>query len=271
MAQSLIPFSGGNLRLIETSDYRFIEALFSDPEVRKYYVLREDHAQNLYSFTVFMTQAISNGTGINYIIEDNTGKEVGLISSELIRFQGEIMWNIGYAVLPAYRRMGYASKALTCFTDFLLNNSPIQWASLDISETNTASEKVAAKCGFQKPAGGPNVGYIDPKNFLDIGFHFKWLKQQSGRIAIFNQAMQYARAKDYSTAIDYYRKALSEPYDNGTPYTDAQIYSNIGMCYSSIGQYKTAYDCLMRAKRMGLTNASIEKELLWLKNNVGLG
>ena len=28
--------------------------------------------------------------------------------------------------------------------------------------------------------------------------------------------------------------------------------------------------CLKKAQAMGLTNASIERELLWLRNNVGL-
>lgn len=270
MAQAVIPFVGGSLRLVETSDYRFIVNLFSASDVKKYYVLRDDHAQDLYSFTVFMAQAMDRGTGINYIIENNMGVSVGLISSELIRTGGQIMWNIGYAVLPSYRNQGYASKALTVLTNYLTNNFSIQLVSLDICESNKDSERVAIKCGFKKPTDGPRMAYFDPER-IELGPRYKWFKQPSGRIAIFNQAMQYARNKDYVTAIEYYKKAMAEPYVAGTPHTDAQIYSNMGMCYSSIRQYRTAYDCLITAKRMGLTNPSIEKELLWLKNNVGLG
>jgi hypothetical protein len=42
------------------------------------------------------------------------------------------------------------------------------------------------------------------------------------------------------------------------------------MSYSSLGQYNEAFRCLKKAQALGLNNPSIERELLWLKNNVGL-
>jgi tetratricopeptide (TPR) repeat protein len=76
--------------------------------------------------------------------------------------------------------------------------------------------------------------------------------------------------KDYRSAISFFQKALKEEYQPGTPFTDAQIYSNMGMAYSSIRLYQEAFNCLKKAQAMGLTNPSIERELLWLRNNVGL-
>lgn len=55
-----------------------------------------------------------------------------------------------------------------------------------------------------------------------------------------------------------------------TPYTDAQIYSNMGMALSSMRLYNDAFYALKKAQSLGLNNPSIEKELNWLKNNIGL-
>lgn len=86
----------------------------------------------------------------------------------------------------------------------------------------------------------------------------------------FNQAVHYYRQKNYIGAINAFQQALNEPYQPGTPYTDAQIYSNMGMALSSVGQYREAFNALKKAQQLGLNNPSIEKELLWLHNNKGL-
>lgn len=268
MDHTIINLNGCQLRAVTLNDYPFVQSLFDVQDIKKYYVLRDDHASNIRAFVQYMVAANQQNAALDYMITNEYGSNVGIITAELIRHNGEIIWNLGYAVHPTYRHQGYAGRALSGLSNYLQNSFSVK-ISLDISNDNKASEAVAKKCGFAKQSNGPKVGYFD-FNHQDVGMRFKWFKQSSGRIAFFNQAMQYARTKDYNTAIQYYKKALDEPYVLGTPHTDAQIYSNMGMCYSSVRQYQTAYDCLMRAKRMGLTNASIEKELLWLRDNAGL-
>ena len=181
------------------------------------------------------------------------------------------MWSLAYAIAPQYRNRGYASSALNGLTNYLLNTFSIQKASLDISEMNTASQRVAQKCNYQIPTQPrERVGYFDPEH-MELGMRLKWFRSRSGkRIEYFNLAANAFRMRDYQTAIQYYKNALNEDYQPGTPFTDAQIYSNMGMAYSSIRQYHEAFNCLKRAQAMGLTNASIERELQWLRNNVGL-
>lgn len=116
----------------------------------------------------------------------------------------------------------------------------------------------------------PRAGYIDEQH-PEVGMRFRWFKQLAGQRTIyFNQAVHCYRQKNYVGAINAFRQALNEPYQPDTPYTDAQIYSNMGMALSSVGQYHEAFNALKKAQQLGLNNPSIEKELLWLRNNQGL-
>ena len=270
---SRINLNKGYLQLVTYSDSQFIHILFSDKDVRTYYALRADHAANLDAFVSYLVNSIAQKTGMDYIIYNEYGQKVGLITAELNRMQntGEIVWNIGYAIAPRYRNYGYATSALDGLTTYLLNNYSIKRASLDICIDNKGSERVAQKCGYKMPEEpGSRIGYIDPDH-MDLGMRIKWFKSIGGkRLDYFNKAVIAYRAKDYGSAILFYRRALNEHYIPGTPFTDAQIYSNIGMAYSASGQYQEAFRCLKRAQALGLTNPSIENELQWLRINAGL-
>lgn len=259
-----------SLHPAQPSNVWVVEDLFRHPDVKKFYVLRDDHAANIRSFCQYIISANIQQTSMNFIIYDNYGHEVGLISAEprMNRNTNLPMWNVGYAVLPSERRKGYASAAVTGLSNYLLQNYSFPQVMLDISIYNKASEKVAEKCGFKEPY--PRAGYIDEQH-PEVGMHFCWFKQLAGqRTMYFNQAVHYYRQKYYIGAINVFRLALNEPYQPGTSYTDAQIYSNIGMALSSVGQYCEAFNALKKAQSMGLNNPSIEKELLWLRNNQGL-
>lgn len=259
-----------SLHPAQPSNVWVVEELFRYPDVRKFYVLRDDHAANIRSFCQYIISANIQQAAMNFIIYDNYGHEVGLISAEpmMNRNTNLPMWNVGYAVLPSERRKGYASSAVTGLSNYLLQNYSFPQVMLDISMANKASEKVAEKCGFKVPY--PRAGYIDEQH-PEVGMRFRWFKQLAGQRTIyFNQAVHYYRQKNYVGAINAFRQALNEPYQPGTPYTDAQIYSNMGMALSSVGQYREAFNALKKAQQLGFNNPSIEKELLWLRNNKGL-
>ena len=259
-----------SLHPAQPSNVWVVEELFRYTDVKKFYVLRDDHAANIMSFCQYIISANIQQTAMNFIIYDNYGHEVGLISAEpmMNRNTNLPMWNVGYAVLPSERRKGYASAAVTGLSNYLLQNYSFPQVMLDISMDNKASEKVAEKCGFKVPY--PRAGYIDEQH-PEVGMRLRWFKQLAGqRTMYFNQAVHYYRQKNYVGAINAFRQALNEPYQPGTPYTDAQIYSNMGMSLSSVGQYREAFNALKKAQQLGLNNPSIEKELLWLRNNQGL-
>lgn len=259
-----------SLHPAQPSNVWVVEELFRYPDVKKFYVLRDDHAANIRSFCQYIISANIQQAAMNFIIYDNYGHEVGLISAEpmMNRNTNLPMWNVGYAVLPSERRKGFASAAVTGLSNYLLQNYSFPQVMLDLSMDNKPSEKVAEKCSFKVPY--PRAGYIDEQH-PEVGLRFRWFKQLAGqRTMYFNQAVHYYRQKNYVGAINAFRQALNEPYQPGTPYTDAQIYSNMGMALSSVGQYREAFNALKKAQQLGLNNPSIEKELLWLRNNQGL-
>lgn len=258
------------LHIVNATNVWFIEELFRYEDVKKYYVLRADHAANIRAFCQYIVNANMQMVSLNFIIFNNYGEEVGFISAEPVMNDATNMpmWNVGYAIHPSHRQEGYASSALNGLTDFLLQNFSFQQVMLDISSDNVASENVAKKCGFSKP--DDHKGYFDIEHF-ELGMRFKWFKQlEGGRTIYFNQAVHYYRQKLYGEAVDAFDKALNEPYTPGTPFTDAQIYSNMGMALSSMRRYREAFQSLKKAQSLGLNNPSIEKELLWLRNNIGL-
>lgn len=248
------------------SDTPFIKSLFQNEDVKRFYVLREDHKANLDSFVQYIVSSIQQGASIQYIMKLSDGTPIGLVGGELNKYMGEVQWNVSYAVLPRYRNNGYASEALKGFTDFVTRFN-IPTAFLDISEYNNVSESVAKNAGYKKLQ---QIGNIDQKH-PELGIHFHWVRAlHSKRDQYVSMANQAYRIKDYRTAAKYYELALTETNQQGGPNTDALCYSNLGMACSSYGDYQKAFQCLKKAQSLGLYNASIDKELRWLKEHKGI-
>lgn len=251
------------------SDKVFLSKLFLDNDVKKYYVLRDDHSNDIELFTKYLVETNQNGRALQCIVRLKNSTPIGLAGGELMRdlFSGEASWNTSYAIHPEYRGCGYATEAVIAFTNHVKQYA-INKSYLDISDENEPSKCVARKAGYVL---NKDTAHVDQKH-LELLMLFHWEKQlHSQREILFNKATTAFRSKDYQMAENLYERALEYPYERGSAYTDAQCYSNIGMACSSYGNYTKAYQCLMKAKSMGLTNASIEKELAWLHNNKGIG
>lgn len=255
---------------VTPSNVWFLEELFRFDDIKKFYVRRAEHTADIKSFCQYIVTSNVKKISLSYIMFNDYGNEVGFISADpmINNDTGLPVWNVGYAVHPEYRRQGYATSAVMGLSDFLLHNFSFQQVMLDISIDNVASTNVAKKCAFSKP--DDRKGFYDMEH-PEVGMRFRWFKQLPGnRSSLFNQAVHYYRQKAYTEAADAFKKALNEPYIPGTPFTDAQICSNLGMALSSMRCYNEAFQCLKKAQRLGLNNPSIEQELLWLKNNIGL-
>lgn len=256
-----------HLRFISKTDFDFIHDLFSDKEISKYYILREDHSADLHLFLEYLINSLNDGYALNYIILDESNSKIGIITVELTKIFNKEMWSIAYAIHPNHRRKGFATSALSGVTKLLSNSSFIEFAILDICVDNIYSEKVAFKCGYSHRK---DLAYNDLAH-PDMNLRYKWIKPLIGkRIIYFNQALQASRDKKHKEALELLQKSIKEEYQPNSPQTDAQIYSNMGMCYSSMGQYEKAFICLVKAQTLGLTNTQITNELIWLKKNAGI-
>ena len=255
------------LTLVTMADANFLTSLFSFADVRKYYVLRNDHAQSIRLFTNYLIESQDCGRGLNYIIKLSDGTPIGLVGGELYRERsGNIAWNTSYAIIPAYRRNGYATEAVIAFTNHIKKFN-IDKSFLDISDDNEHSKKVAQKAGYKY---NKDTAHFDPEH-MELGILFHWeIMLHSGRDRYFSMACSAFQAKDYQAAERLFQQALEQPYEPSSPNTDALCYSNMGIACSSYRNYHKAFQCLNKAQSLGLTNASIERELLWIKNNVGL-
>jgi len=262
-----------NLRLIEDTclEHFLFKSIFNVADVRKYYVLHQEHYDNIESFIPFLAAKNKKQIALNYIIELQDATQVGFITADLIRDNsGQIMWNVGYAVHPNYRRCGYAFEALKGIFGMLQRYS-IPIMILDICESNTDSIALARKCGFQKMRSvtGENVGFYD-SDHKELGMRFRWVKNVhliSKRDKLNQEAMMSYSIKDYQQSIILYEQSLREPYSDGSPFTDGQIHANLGIVYSSVHRYQDAYEALMKAYNMGVQNKSVIKEINWLRNN----
>ena len=265
MHGQIISLPNGFLRDITSEDVSFINQLFNEPDIDFYYV-RQSYHRDASVFTSFLVTSIEHGRGLADIIINEQREPVGLITAEIVPDNSErIKWNVGYAVSRNYRRKGYASNSLVGYIRALSEYS-INSVCLDISVDNGASEAVAKKCGFELR---DRCGFFDQEH-PEVGLRRYWYKSihsQDARIPCFQRASIAYRNKDYQTAIRLYNEALEIPQTEGSQLTDAQIYSNLGMAHSSIGEYRQAYAYLQKAVGLGLLNASIQKELIWLRAN----
>lgn len=264
----VISIHSGFLRDITLKDESFICQLFNEPDIDFYYVRQTCHRDSTV-FTSFMVNSNITGRGLTDIIVNELNKPVGLISAEIVPDEAErIRWNLGYAVLPTYRHKGYASNSLKEYIR-ILEEFTINTACLDISIDNKVSEAVAKKCGFELR---DRCGFFDTEH-PEIRLRRHWYKtihSHDARIPFFQRANTAYHNKEYETAISIYKEALHIPLAKDSKLNDAQIYANLGMTYSSIGDYRQAFTYLRRAVSLGLTNPTIIKEIAWLKSNIGI-
>lgn len=262
------------LRLITncSEDKQFVASLFQIPDIRLHYTLRDDHAANLNSLVEYQAEVNARHRGFHFIIEDKTLKPVGILTAEVNQdsVTGDPFWNIGFAILPIARNKGYAKSSLQSLQD-QLSSFKIKTLVLDISTDNIAAEAVAKACGYKQrraPYGGL-VGYFDEKH-PELGMRTQWVKDaqiSDPRMEAVLNANDAFKRKDYKEAIKWYYEAAEEPYQKGSIITDALLFSNIGMAYSSIREYKKAYMYLTKAWNLGCQNASVSRELEWLRTH----
>lgn len=81
------------------------------------------------------------------VVEEDDGEEVGVAFAPTIEAEAATA-ELGYAVLPGARGRGVATAALGLLTDWAFSELRAERLELRISVENTASKRVAERCGY---------------------------------------------------------------------------------------------------------------------------
>lgn len=116
--------------------------------------------------TVTAPRAFEEGTGLELAVEDRGTKE--LIGSVRLKSTNWLtsVTEIGYWISPGGRGRGYATEAVGELSAWTFSSSPIERIELLAATENTASQRVAERCGYVREgvlrrAGITHLGRVD--------------------------------------------------------------------------------------------------------------
>ncbi len=139
------------LKPISISDRDFIQSLFQDSDISKYYIVPKEAQQDHRKLINYWLSDVNNGAGTCWIIiKTNNGlfssnKEVGFVAFE---FRDNLTnARISYAIHPDFRKKGIATKSVELVIK-RLEEQGVLTIEADIDRDNVNSEKVVEKLGF---------------------------------------------------------------------------------------------------------------------------
>lgn len=167
------------LKPISESDVNFINGLFNDSEIKKYYIVPKEARQDYRRLAAYWLDDIRNGAGTCWIIikkgnglfaRDN---QIGFVAFEF----RDTLTNarVSYAILPEYRRKGFATSSLSLVIE-RLKQEGVDRIEADIDRDNFGSEGVVKKLGF---TANMRHALFDPEMMRDgeIRMRALWKKE----------------------------------------------------------------------------------------------
>lgn len=139
------------LNKISQEDKSFIESIFIDVDVKKYYIVPKEAQQNYKMLIGYWLEDIQNEAGYAWIITEKGNstfqpdKKCGFIAFEFRNTTSNA--RVSYALLPQFRDKGIIGKCLAHVLE-ALKEIGVQTVEADIDRDNLASEKVVEKLGF---------------------------------------------------------------------------------------------------------------------------
>lgn len=240
------------IHLLTTSDAGFISQLTGNADVRsslgRFLGIEGSPSDIMFER---LTDMYSHGEGFSFRIDTKEGQPAGIFSVKFRREGGKVTGDLYVGIMPSLRGRKCAVAPVTVMSG-LLTGSYLDSLNADLSLT--VDKRTMASIL-------DNAGYS-----ANPGSEVWSVSLSSNRMVYFREAQHCASRKDYRGAIEAYNKALKSPA-TGHQISDAQIYSNIGMSYSELEQYATAYKCLKKAESLGLHNPQITQELGWLESH----
>lgn len=139
------------LKPISESDRDFINTMFNDSDIKKYYIVPKEAQQDYRKLVEYWLNDIRNKSGNCWIIYQkgngffSRDKKVGFRAFEFRDNLKNV--RISCAILPEYRKKGISTSSAKLVIE-KLKNEGIETIEADIDTENTNSQKVVEKLGF---------------------------------------------------------------------------------------------------------------------------
>ncbi|RKE04444.1 GNAT family N-acetyltransferase [Marinifilum flexuosum] len=240
-----------NLRPILLSDSRFIDCMFEDEDIKRYYIVPKEAQQDYKRLVRYWLNDIRNGAGTCWIITQKENgllfknKQVGFVAFE---FRDSLKKaRISYAILPEYRGQGIATAAVEMVID-KLKDEGVEKLEADIDRDNYSSEKVVEKLGFNV---NKKQALVDPEMFRDGDVRMR--------------ALWYKDVFDFSKLEFYYidQDEFSRLINNATIYkvweeekTTARVLGNMlgAQPTEKTGRYHFVFQTDVTEKLVGISD-----------------
>lgn len=167
------------LKPITTDDRAFINGMFNDTEIKRYYIVPKEAQQDYKRLVDYWLNDIRNGAGTCWIINEKGNgifardKQVGFVAFE---FRDTLKnARISYAILPEFRNKGFATNSVKLIINNLKQEG-VERIEADIDRDNLNSEKVVEKLGF---SANKRNALVDPEMMRDgeIRLRALWKKE----------------------------------------------------------------------------------------------
>lgn len=137
------------LREFEPTDSEFIIELVNDPDWIKNIMDKNIHTKEAaLAYIEVLREGYSKfGFGFYCVVEKKSGKAIGMCG--LIKRPFLDFVDLGFAILKAYRRMGFTFEACQAVMDFALKKLQIEHLAAIANINNDASRKLLFKLGFE--------------------------------------------------------------------------------------------------------------------------
>ncbi|MEU6819013.1 GNAT family N-acetyltransferase [Streptomyces atriruber] len=136
------------VRTRRVSDLPAIEAASRDPETLRWLDDTPMDAADRGTSLSRVEEAWRTGRAAPLVVADATTDEpVGIIN---LQFRDDAVATVAYSVFPAHRGRGIAPRAVRLLAGWALGELGLTRLLLEAAEENTASVRVAEKCGFER-------------------------------------------------------------------------------------------------------------------------
>lgn len=160
-------------RFLNRVDIPLWEPFFEDNESIRFLMHRNDLTNLELSQNWINRQLLryQNGTfGLQALIDKKSKMVVGHSGLLIQKLNNRMEVEVGYHILPKFRKQNYATESVKLFIDFAFNNGLTSSLICMIDPNNEASIKVAQKCGFafEQSIDDPNYAMSEKLNIYRL-------------------------------------------------------------------------------------------------------